>query len=119
MLESGMPEWPDELDALIAAPEHHRLLLENDSVRVLETRIEAGGIVPMHTHRWPGVSYILSWSAFIRRDEQGNVTLDTQAKNISFPAGAAIWQDALGPHTLENVGDRLLHVVTVEMKQAH
>ena len=31
--------WPDELDALIAAPEHHKLLLENDSVRVLDTLI--------------------------------------------------------------------------------
>src|SRR2546427_3854450 len=28
--------WPDSLDALAAAPESHRLLFENDRVRVLE-----------------------------------------------------------------------------------
>src|SRR5713101_3127574 len=29
--------WPDSLDALAAAPESHRILFENDAVRVLET----------------------------------------------------------------------------------
>ena len=28
--------WPDELDALTASPEHHKLLFENDLVRVLD-----------------------------------------------------------------------------------
>jgi hypothetical protein len=36
------PEWPDELDALIAAPRHHLLLMENESVRVLDTRVPPG-----------------------------------------------------------------------------
>jgi hypothetical protein len=31
--------WPGCLDALEAAPRHHRLLSENDRVRVLEVRI--------------------------------------------------------------------------------
>ncbi len=31
--------WPDSLDALRAAPNYHRLLFENDRVRVLEVRI--------------------------------------------------------------------------------
>jgi hypothetical protein len=40
-----MPDpWPhpDSLDALVAAPKHHTLLLENEQVRVLDTRIEPG-----------------------------------------------------------------------------
>ncbi len=31
--------WPEALDALVAAPEHHTLLFENATVRVLDTRI--------------------------------------------------------------------------------
>jgi quercetin dioxygenase-like cupin family protein len=54
------PEWPDELDALVAAPAHHKLLFENERVRVLETRIAAGDRTPVHTHRWPAALYILS-----------------------------------------------------------
>jgi len=34
--------WPEELDALRAAPRQHRLMLENDRVRVLDTRVAAG-----------------------------------------------------------------------------
>jgi hypothetical protein len=48
-------EWPDELDALIAAPEDHQLLLGNDRVRVLLTTIPAGATPRVHTHRWPSV----------------------------------------------------------------
>jgi hypothetical protein len=31
--------WPSSLDALVAAPQHHRLMYENERVRVLEVRI--------------------------------------------------------------------------------
>jgi hypothetical protein len=43
--------WPDTLDALTAAPEHHWLVFENERVRVLKVRIGPGEIVPLHTHR--------------------------------------------------------------------
>ena len=43
--------WPGELDALLAAPDSHRLLLETDRVRVLEVVIEPGAREPEHTHR--------------------------------------------------------------------
>jgi hypothetical protein len=54
--------WPDELDALIAAPEHHKLLLENDTIRVLDTLIRPKEITALHTHKWPASLYIMSWS---------------------------------------------------------
>ena len=38
--------WPDSLDALVAAPRHHKLLFENERVRVLEVRIPPGDLVP-------------------------------------------------------------------------
>lgn len=42
--------WPTSLDALVAAPEHLRKILENDRVRVLEVCIPRGETVPVHTH---------------------------------------------------------------------
>lgn len=51
-------EWPDSLDAMVAAPEHHEVLLENERVRVLDSRIKPGDTVPVHTHRWASVLYI-------------------------------------------------------------
>src|SRR6266700_8298890 len=66
-------EWPDTLDAVAAAPAHHVVLLENEHVRVLEARVEAGDTVPLHTHRWPGAQYFLSPANFARRDTNGEV----------------------------------------------
>lgn len=40
---SSASQWPADLDALVAAPNHHRVLLENARVRVLDTRIAPRG----------------------------------------------------------------------------
>jgi quercetin dioxygenase-like cupin family protein len=71
--------WPESLDALAAAPGNHSLLLENEHVRVLDTRIKAGERTPVHTHRWPAALYVLSWSDFVRYDDQGRVLANSAA----------------------------------------
>jgi hypothetical protein len=115
---SDLASWPwtDSLDALAAAPAHHRLLLENHYVRVLDTRIAPGDTVPLHTHRWPSVLHVLSWSDCVRRDENGTVLLDTRTRPEPVPF--ITWSPALPPHTLENVGSRDIHVLSIELKQA-
>ena len=65
MTEQNWP-WPDELDAMIAAAKHHKLLLENEKVRVLDTCIPAGERTAVHTHKWPATYYVMSFSDFIR-----------------------------------------------------
>ncbi len=107
--------WPDELDALRAAPNHHFLLLENERVRVLDTRVPPGQTVPLHTHRWPSALYILNWSDFIRYDEAGQVMADSRA-SAKPPLGTALWSAPLGPHILENIGSAELRVICVELK---
>lgn len=109
--------WQEELDALIAAPRHHILLLENEAVRVLDTQVAPGEIVPLHTHRWPSALYFLSWSDFVRRDSEGKVMLDSRA-GIKAPMGGAVWSAPLAPHTLENVGTSELRAISVELKGA-
>jgi quercetin dioxygenase-like cupin family protein len=108
--------WPQELDAVRAAPENHQLLLENDQVRVLDTRISPGATTPLHTHRWPSTLYIIQWSAFVRRDPSGQVLLDSREANLSLAPGTAVWSAPLPPHTLENVGTTEIRVLSVEIK---
>ncbi|HKH61217.1 MAG TPA: hypothetical protein VKA49_10330 [Flavitalea sp.] len=50
--------WPSNSDALIAAPKHHKLLFENEFVRVLDTNIAPGEKTPAHTHQYPASLYI-------------------------------------------------------------
>jgi hypothetical protein len=105
--------WPDSLDAVVAAPKHHKLILENERVRVLDTHIPVGDTVPLHTHRWPGVYYTVQASAFVRRDQEGNVTFDSRQ---SPPLGTANFLEYLPPHSVENVGDVEIHLISVELK---
>ena len=110
--------WPEALDALQAAPLHHRLVLENERVRVLDTRIGPGDTVPSHTHRWPAVHQIKSWSDFVRRDAEGRVLVDTRGRPAPASLPFILWGEPLPPHTLENVGTAELHVVSIEIKDA-
>jgi hypothetical protein len=108
--------WPDSLDALTAAPAYHELLLENDRVRVVRTHIPAGELVPVHTHRWPGIAYLLSWSDFIRRDQHGNVLLDSRQAGAAPQIPVVQWLNPLPPHTVENVGQSEIIIFIVELK---
>ena len=109
--------WSESLDALVAAPESHRLLFESDVVRVLETRIAPGETTPLHTHRWPGSLYVLSFGHFVRRDGEGTILVDSREGDSLPERGTAIWGGSLPPHTLENVGDFEIHVIGVELKE--
>ena len=113
---SNSLELPDQLDALQAAPHYHVLLFENDMVRVLDTRVMRGQTVPLHTHRWPSVLYILSWSDFVRRDGDGRPILDSRLGQRQ-PLGTAVWSSPLLSHTLENVGESELRAISVELKK--
>lgn len=110
--------WPDSLDALVAAPAHHTLLLENDRVRVVHTHIPAGALVPVHTHRWPGVVYTVSFSNFIRRDEKGNVLLDSRTLPAPQKNSTVQWIEPLPPHSVENIGSSEINLIIVELKEA-
>ena len=112
---SELNEWPDELDAVIAASEYHTVLLENEAVRILDTKIRPGQIVPLHTHRWPSALYIMNWSDFVRRDGDGNILVDSRTKGTSFE-GQALWSAPLDLHTLENVGQKEFRAISVEVK---
>jgi len=47
--------WDPALDAVIAAPRHHKVLFENQNLRVIEVTLEPNDEEPVHHHRWPSV----------------------------------------------------------------
>ena len=104
-----------EFDAMIAAPDHHHILFENDRVRILDTRLPAGERTPVHAHEWPAALYVLSWSDFIRRDAEGTLLVDSRDRS-GLESGAG-WIDPLPPHSVENVGTADLPILAVEVKR--
>jgi len=91
-------------------------LFEDERVRVLDTRIAPGGTVPNHTHRRPAAQQINGRSDLVRRDAEGKVLVDTRGRPPPASLPAVAWGEALPPHTLENVGNAELRVVSIEFR---
>jgi hypothetical protein len=53
--DSAPCTWDPALDAVIAAPKHHKVLFESKALRVLEVTLEPNDEEPVHHHRWPSV----------------------------------------------------------------
>jgi quercetin dioxygenase-like cupin family protein len=103
-------------DAMTAAAQNHKVLLENESVRVLETRIRPGERTAVHSHPWPAAMYVVSFSDFVRYDPDGKVLIDSRTMSSKPQSGAAVWSPAVPLHYIENVGNSDLLVVAVELK---
>jgi len=106
----------DQLDAVAAAPEHHKVLLESDQVRVLETLLKPGEETAVHTHIWSGFLYIISWSDFVRYDEHRNVIMDSSRMTNTPVPSTAVPAAPIPPHSMRNVGTRNIHVILTEFK---
>ena len=108
--------WPPETDALLAAPALHRLLLENDHVRVLDVSIEPGTREPEHTHQAPSVM-IIDNPARIRYYAGGTLQFESAARPAA-PSGPLVrWMGPEGPHSVENIDQHRYHAIRIELKQ--
>ncbi|WP_373491306.1 hypothetical protein [Parasphingorhabdus sp.] len=108
--------WPNELEATVAAPDNHKVLLENERVRVLEVTLGPGEVEPMHFHRWPSVLHILQADEWIDRDAAGNVIFDSRkGPPLSLPI--TMWKGPEAPHSPVNLSDSVeVRLIRVEIK---
>jgi len=96
-------------DALQAAPDVYKLLMENDRVRVLDVRVKPGEKTIMHSHP-DRVVYVLSDHILKFTSEEG------ESKELELKAGQVLWIEA-GAHTTENTGMTEAHNLAVELKE--
>jgi hypothetical protein len=109
--------WPKDLDAVVAAPRNHKILLENDKVRVLDVTVAPGEVEAVHSHRWPSVLYILEAGDFVDRDGNGKVIFDSRSLKTPLALPLTMYKEPEAPHSVENLSTTVtLHLVRVEMK---
>ena len=107
--------WTPENDALSAAPGNHKLLFENDDVRVLEVTVLPGVREPLHAHRYPSVLYYLS-AAHMKEYSPDVLPVDRGHKED----GAVIFLPVGPPHQMENLeSSKPLKAIRVELKKDH
>jgi quercetin dioxygenase-like cupin family protein len=97
-------------DVMKISPETHKVLLENDQVRVLEARMKPGEKVAMHSHP-ANVAYFFTDGKIKITYPDGK----TEAREIK--AGVAAWSEAV-THAAENVGTTEFHELQIELKGA-
>lgn len=105
--------WTPENDALAAAPKNHKLLFENDDVRVLEVTVPPGVREPLHAHRYPSVPYYIS-AAHMKEYSPGVPAVDRGHKDdgdvIFLPVGPS--------HQMEDLeSSKPLKAIRVELKK--
>jgi hypothetical protein len=91
----------DATDAVAAAPENHKVILENDTVRVLEARVPLHSREVPHTHFWPSVFF---------EQTSGPSDPPFQTVNIRWSMG--------GPSKGFDSSDRDRHNLLIELKNA-
>ena len=104
--------WKPDLDATVAAPRNHKILFENDEVRVLEVTVAPGAREPLHVHRYPAVMYVDSSPHMIEHLQDGT------SRDLGVRQPGAHWMPIAQGHAMENVGDVPLHAIRVELKKS-
>ncbi|HTY25103.1 MAG TPA: hypothetical protein VMC85_18365 [Desulfomonilaceae bacterium] len=110
--------WPDNLDAVKAAPENHKVIFENEHVRVLDVSIAAHSKEPIHAHCWPGTLYVQQAGDAIDRDANGKILFDSRQLKVKPRAPFVEWTPQEPPHSIENLDDLPLKLIRVENKPA-
>ena len=111
--------WDPALDGVLAAPENHAVLYEDNVIRVVSVSVVAGAIEKPHHHRFPSVFVIDRMVAL--RDFNGatgeEIPLPIPAGDIELPLTLRFPPQPL--HYVENLGTRPFHATRIEFKQGY
>lgn len=109
--------WPDSLDAVAAAPANHRVVLENEHVRVLDVTVQPGEREPLHAHCRSSVMYLM-YEGIYKDYGPGDELLSEVSESPSdaqYPM--TLWVDPQGPHAVHNLDSRAVRLLRVEIKE--
>ena len=116
MTDSKFWQYSENLDAVAAAPSSHKILLENEKVRVVEVSILPGKKEPMHTHEWPSVMIVDSSPQFKYYDESSNSKI-YPARDLEG-SHFVEWMGPEGLHAVENLdSEKIYHAIRIEIKK--
>lgn len=109
-------EWPDSLDAVAAAPNNHKILIENDRVRVLDVTVAPGEMENLHAHCRSSVMYLMYEGVYKDFGPNGELVAEAieAAPAEQFPM--TLWLDPQGPHRVHNLDPKPVRLLRVELK---
>ena len=90
-------------------PQHYKVLLNNEYVRILDVRQQPGDKSPMHSHPHHAV-YWLTGSTLKFTSSDG------KTKTVTTKPGQVVWRNP-ETHTVEIVGKTTSHALDIELKK--
>lgn len=99
----------DNLDPLKIMPNTHKLLFENQFVRVIDSRVPAGAEEAKHGHPHCVTVYLADV------EFESKALPDGKTTRARRTAGTAEWSDAT-VHEVRNVGSTASHNIRIELK---
>ncbi len=99
----------ENLDPIKVAPDTHKLVFENQFVRVIEAKVPAGGLEPKHSHPHGVTVYLADY------DVEMKTFPDEKVTKAHRKFGTVSWSEAI-VHEVRNVGQTASHAVRVELK---
>ncbi len=112
-----------ELDAVSAAPASHRVVFEDEHVRVLEIVLPPLAVEPVHVHALPSVitgdtggtdGARFLYTTYEYDDGDWNVLQRNEIEPT--PGRRTVWSPPEGPHAISNVGTVPVRFQRIEIK---
>jgi hypothetical protein len=108
--------WDPSLDGVLAAPENHAILYEDDEIRVISVSIAPGEIEKPHHHRLPSIFVV---DRLVKLRDFNGATGEEIAlpipKDVEFPVTLKFLPQPL--HYVENLDTRPFHATRIEFKK--
>ena len=104
---------PDKMDAAVIDPQHYHVEFENEFVRVLRVNIGPHEKLRQHTHPPTGAVLVHLTDQDLRL-----TTADGTSRNSKFPAKHVRWVEPGAAHQDENLSDKPLKFIRIELKLA-
>ena len=115
---------PGKLDAVIAAPQNHKIIYEDDKVRILQVICPPGNEEPVHTHQYKSTMWFTQSAHFIYytyvMNTKNQLVKKDSAEVKGFPTEAlnkGQMVDPEGPHSVKNISTDTPMAYRIEYKK--
>jgi hypothetical protein len=111
-------KWPLSMEAVHAAPNNHRLLFENDSVRLLEVTVQPGQTESLHWHMYPSVfAFNGELPALTDNTADSTTKRPRQYQDADWSQPQCRTMPVQPPHQVTDVDSFPVHFYRLEFKQ--
>ena len=110
---------PASFDAVAAAPNGHRVLLEDEKIRILRVEVAPGVTEPVHDHRWPSMMYFEQPQpiTYITYKLINGKPVETERFDApAFPTSQTVRGEPEGLHAVTNRGSMPFVAIRIEFK---